>query len=254
MLKFPKLSKVAVPVLVMVLGLAGGIFLRPTTLSPYLQNDVKLADAIPKQVGRWRAIERSGAVLPIGDYRASTDIYDQELSRTYVDEAGNIIMLVIAFGHNQSDKLQLHRPEICYRAAGYKVSGVQASGLRLNQGSSAEIPVTQLMSRRLTRREPVTYWTRVGAEIPRDVIWLQLMKLWTGLQGKIPDGALVRISNLSGDPEQSFALHREFAHALVRAASPAGRQMLIGRYAEQVDDTTVALDAARSPATHEHSG
>ena len=49
------------------------------------------------------------------------EIYNQEVSRASCDKDGHVIMLMIAYGESQSDRLQLHHPEVCYTAQGFRV-------------------------------------------------------------------------------------------------------------------------------------
>jgi hypothetical protein len=49
------------------------------------------------------------------------------------------------------------------------------------------------------------------------------------LQGKIPDGYLVRISSLSAESEQAFVRHKDFADALMSGIDGELRQRLTGR-------------------------
>ena len=63
-------------------------------------------------------------------------IYNQEASRGFVDPEGHVVMLMVAYGESQSDRLQLHHPEVCYTAQGFRVS--RTSPLKLDyslQGS-----------------------------------------------------------------------------------------------------------------------
>ena len=49
-----------------------------------------------------------------------------------------------------------------------------------------------------------------------------------GLAGTIPDGLLVRVSNLSRDVPASYAAQDDFLRSLLAAAEPAGRRKLAG--------------------------
>jgi len=43
-------------------------------------------------------------------------LYSETLSRTYVNANGYRIMLSLAYGSDQRDSLQVHKPEVCYPA------------------------------------------------------------------------------------------------------------------------------------------
>ena len=52
-------------------------------------------------------------------------LYEQQLSRTYENAQGYRIMLSIAYGGNQRDELELHKPEVCYVAQGFVLQDKQ---------------------------------------------------------------------------------------------------------------------------------
>ena len=70
-------------------------------------------------------------------------------------------MLMVAYGESQSDSLQLHHPEVCYTAQGFRVS--RTSPLRLEYSpSEPPLKATRLVAQREERIEPITYWMRIG--------------------------------------------------------------------------------------------
>ena len=56
-------------------------------------------------------------------------IYNQTLTRTYINPRGDRIMLSIAYGRDQSDALQMHKPELCYPAQGFRLLNNQRGTL-----------------------------------------------------------------------------------------------------------------------------
>ena len=69
---------------------------------------------IPQGFGEWSPVPGVQAVRPpSGSLEA--EIYIQKVSRAYVDHEGHMVILMIAYGESQSDSLQLHHPEVCYR-------------------------------------------------------------------------------------------------------------------------------------------
>jgi len=90
------------------------------------------------------------------------------------------------------------------------------------------VPASQLHATRPGRSEPITYWTIFGDEVenePREVEWL---KIRAGLQGRILDGMLIRISSLDRDTQRAHALQARFADALVQGIDPRYRSRAIG--------------------------
>ena len=45
-------------------------------------------------------------------------------------------------------------------------------------------------------------------------------RLSASLRGRLPDGMLVRISSIDPDPQRAWALHTQFARALLGAVDP----------------------------------
>ena len=82
----------------------------------------QLEQMIPKTFGQWTFDPQVRLVEPAGTDTLSKQIYSAELARGFRDRNGRLIMLIIAYGASQSDRLQLHRPEVCYAAQGFRVS------------------------------------------------------------------------------------------------------------------------------------
>ena len=60
---------------------------------------------------------------------AQTALYDQVLERTFLHPSGQRIMLSLAYLGAQSSDMQLHRPEVCYRAGGFRVGELQRGSI-----------------------------------------------------------------------------------------------------------------------------
>lgn len=210
----------------------GGQWLQPGTHAPYVSPNFQLSRVVPMEIGDWQPVHTEGMIKPLEKRKAAALVYDQELQRVYRHrKTGQIVMLLIAYGYDQSDSLQLHRPEICYRANGFRVESHETNNLSPTDGMTG-FPITELVTRRILRFEPVTYWTRVGKYLPKDPVSLQLSKLWTGLSGRIPDGILVRVSSLQDFGEEDFELHRSFISDMLMAMKPEDLPILVGPYAE----------------------
>jgi EpsI family protein len=186
-----------------------------------------LSQLFPPGAGTWSLDHHADVFVRPTDQRTSKvyGVYDQVLERIYVGADGSQLMLCVAYGGRQSDGLQVHRPENCYRAAGFEVSGLTRTQLQL---SGKDVPASQLHAARADRSEPITYWTIFGDEVenePREVEW---MKIRAGLQGQILDGMLVRISSLDRDTRRAHDLQARFADALVQAIDPRYRSRVIG--------------------------
>ena len=186
----------------------------------------RLEELVPKQFGDWRI---DPAVVPLAPNPEQqgmlAKIYDQTLSRTYVDNAGRRIMLSIAYGGDQSKALQLHLPEVCYVAQGFQLIS-QGSG-RLETGFGT-LPVQRLVARLQERNEPITYWVTIGAHATRSGIEQKLRRLAYGLSGEIPDGMLVRVSSIAMNEADAWHQQDRFLAELLGSMRPADRARLIG--------------------------
>ncbi|MDR1968816.1 MAG: EpsI family protein, partial [Burkholderiaceae bacterium] len=179
-----------------------------------------LDQAIPRQFGPWRMVPGAGLLVPadpdVQPDADSTTIYSQEVARQYTDGQGNIVMLMVAYGSVQNYQLKAHRPELCYTAAGFRVSSTQTAWLDYRAGA-APLKVTRLTAERESRFEPITYWMRVGNDVTSGIVDRQWARLKYGLRGLIPDGALIRISTVGLSGEASFALQDRFMRDLLAA-------------------------------------
>lgn len=220
--------------------------LTPATRLADSREKFDLAAAIPTQFAGWSIDTALAPVAPNPDSQAALDrIYDQTLGRTYIDGAGQRVMLSIAYGGDQSKALQLHLPEICYVAQGFQIvqkgEGVLATGF-------GQLPVKRLVARADMRNEPITYWITVGDQATRAGFAQKLQLLAYGLSGKIPDGMLVRVSSIDPDARAAYQVQDSFAHALLGALTPASRIRLLGKPADPA--ATPAGPAATASAVH----
>lgn len=213
----------------------GGSLLIPHTLMASATASLNLETLIPQQFGKWKYRPTLGLVTPtVPDYIETNEqkelaarIYSQEIGRTYVDNEGHTIMLLIAYGPEQNYRLKAHRPEVCYTAQGFRVWDKTEHQLSFNGGASP-LPVSRLITQRETRYEPVSYWMRVGNDVSTGIFDNQILRLKYGLRGLIPDGALIRVSTVGLPAPQSFALQDEFIKDLLTSITPAARRFLIG--------------------------
>lgn len=188
--------------------------------------DVDLDKAIPKRFGPWEIIVAPDNVLPQDENSLAAQLYSQLVSRVYVAPGQPPIMMVVAYGDTQSDTLQLHRPEVCYVAAGFKVSPTRAIEVPVAGGSVDAVYIT---AEAAYRYEQILYWTRLGDELPRNRWDQQMAKFRAGLKGVVPDGTLVRVSTITqpGDPMPEVL--NVFVRQLLQAVSPKAQAALIGR-------------------------
>jgi EpsI family protein len=190
-----------------------------------LLGDRQLENLIPKSFGVWQAREADGIVTPQSEDSLAARLYNQSVGRMYAGPDNSMVMLLIAYGNTQSDTLQLHRPEVCYPAFGFTVTENQPA--RFDLGHGTMIPGRNLVASSSGREERISYWTRIGEYLPTSNSEQREMKFRIALSGVIPDGVLVRISNMQGEDAEGFGLNERFAADLMRAVPAAVRPALI---------------------------
>ena len=182
---------------------------------------------LPTQFGDWKPVEGLNVIAPAPPDSLEREVYNQEASRGFIDPDGNIVMLVVAYGESQSDRLQLHHPEVCYTAQGFRVSATN-SGRLAYSSSEPQLKVTRLIATREDRIEPITYWMRIGYDNSNSNWARQALKLQYGLRGWIPDGALFRVSTIGVPPGESFKIQDKFIHDLLNSVDPDPRAFMVG--------------------------
>jgi EpsI family protein len=196
---------------------------QPSKNVDYL-GKAKLEDVLPATVGRWTFVSNSGLVVPPEDQLARA-LYSQLLTRTYMDQAGNGIMLLVAQSGSQSGILQIHRPEFCYTAGGYTLTPSVPHPVRL---PDRELPALSISATRDARTEQIVYWTRIGNHLPTSWTQQRLAVAMDNLKGYIPDAVMVRVSTYGYDKPLAFADVDEFIRALMAKVTPQVRRVLIG--------------------------
>ncbi|MBT9609128.1 exosortase C-terminal domain/associated protein EpsI [Aquabacterium sp.] len=172
----------------------------------------------------------SGMVRPAFEAARRFQMYDQVLERTYVHPSGQRVMLSVAYGRQQSVGLQMHRPEVCYRAGGFRVSDVTPGTLALpGATASSSLPVVRLVAALPERPEPITYWRLFGDEPVRDEAGLKLRQLVAGLSRRgLADGLLVRLSTIDANADAGWRWQEVFARDLAATLSPSQRLRVLG--------------------------
>jgi EpsI family protein len=222
----------------LILALLAGAAYAAERATPRLEqgrDTPSLAALIPERFGAWVAEPEAVApVLLVPDVltdaeTAQSASYDDVLMRTYRHEDGSSVMVAIAYGRRQTQEIKIHRPELCYYAQGFSVSGLGDRVVRLDRRFGVESRA--LLTQNRDRVEIVSYWIRVGEGVVNDPWALRWSILRDGLEGRVPDGVLVRASSLAASPaaiERELALQQTFLADLYAAVPARTRQFLAG--------------------------
>jgi len=190
------------------------------------QDQFRLEAMIPSSFAGWTIDEHIVPLTPDPEQQSVLDrIYDQTLSRTYVNRDGERVMLSIAYGGDQSESLQLHLPEVCYVAQGFQMLKARTDQLATRFG---QLPVKRLVARQNQRNEPITYWITIGDKAVMSGIEQKMQRLAYGLSGKIPDGMLVRVSTIQADEAAAYRLQDRFVNDMLASLAARDRMRLAG--------------------------
>ncbi|KAB7647922.1 exosortase C-terminal domain/associated protein EpsI [Polymorphobacter fuscus] len=185
----------------------------------------RLEDLIAPQIADWRWVSNKGVVTTTET--SDNDGYDQQLMRVYAAPDLPRIMLLIAYGSTQGGSLQLHRPETCYPGQGFRLADFRDLDLALGV-PAVPVQARAFTARRDDRIERLLYWTRVAAAFPRNTAEEYRAILASVVTGTVPDGILVRVSTLGDTDATADQALARFAGAMVTAAPPLARALLVG--------------------------
>lgn len=187
---------------------------------------INLETIIPKQFGDWQEEPlRMSQIVNPQQKQVLDEIYTQTLSRTYINNKGERIMLSIAYGADQSDAKQLHYPEVCYPAQGFRIVSSKNDVIVTSVG---KIRAKRIMAILGDRAEPVTYWSTVGNKVVVGGKETKLEQLRYGFKGKIPDGLLFRVSSINDDADQGYMLQDDFLNAIITSMPDNNRLRMAG--------------------------
>lgn len=185
-----------------------------------------LENLFPASFSGWTIDPFSTVIQPSPDVQEKlASIYNDVLSRTYVNADGERVMLSVAYGGDQSNGTRAHRPEVCYPAQGFQITYSAEGAISL---AGQQVPVRYLMSKLGSRNEPITYWVVVGGQVATSHLDQRMAELRYSLRGVIADGMLVRVSNISANMTSGHALQQRFLTDLANAQSPAARARVFG--------------------------
>ncbi|MYN47373.1 EpsI family protein [Pseudoduganella sp. FT93W] len=214
-----------------------GVLMCSSALAAYvLTPKVKVADQharidletmVPRAFGDWQVDPNAGGnVLPSPDAQATLEkIYDQILTRTYVNSRGEAMMLTITYGSAQTQELKAHRQEVCYAAQGFEIQGLEHPTLPI---AGRQVPVTRMFAAKGERKEPVTYWFTMGDQVVLSRTERLLVQVKYAFSGVIPDGMLVRVSNLKRNPQQGYEEQRVFLDQMMSTLNKDATDKLLG--------------------------
>jgi EpsI family protein len=185
---------------------------------------VDLEAMFPKEFGEWTIDRFTPVVQPSPEVQAKlNELYNQTLARTYLNSEGQRMMLSVAYGGDQSDGLQMHLPEVCYPSQGFDLAGKFDENVLL---AGATLPLRRMQATLGRRIEQVSYWTVIGENPSRSGFQRKMTQLKYSAKGFIPDGFLIRVSNLDPRSALSFKSQNGFIESMLSNISPENLRRL----------------------------
>lgn len=182
---------------------------------------------VPTRFGDWEQLPDAGGrvVSPVQEEYLRS-LYSEIYAHSFVHKpTGRVLMLSIAYGRDQTNDSQIHTPEACYPSQGFKIEQRQDYEVPTQFGSVKAVRVVTTMGSQ--RREPLTYFIRVGDAIVRGSKERNTQRLAMAVRGYKVDGMLFRISEMTRNDEP-FALQDRFIQDLLGSVSPEARNQFIG--------------------------
>lgn len=197
----------------MTLAAVGGQTLKPEAMVSDLYAAIKLSNDFPDTFGEWKEEKNTIAVITSPDQEAVINqIYQETLSRTYVNKRQEAVMLSVAYSHKQSDQSGVHYPEVCYPAQGFTVSKRRDDSIEIE---NRVINVSRMTAKAPGRTEQISYFILVGSIPVGGGNKVKLAQMQYSLRGYIADGVLIRVSNISSEPEASWKKHDLFLKEMI---------------------------------------
>lgn len=201
-------------------------FFRPTYKVANSRPDFSLEKIIPNEFGEWKESAREVVlVADPGQKENLARIYTQTLSRSYESSDGYTVMLSIAYGADQRDAMQVHKPEVCYPAQGFTLES-KASGILSTP--VGQIPVVRIVTHMGGRHEPLMYWVTVGEQVVQGNVKKKIAEIKYGMKGQIPDGIIFRVSSIDSDTDRAVAALDKFSRQLLAELPVDIRKIIAG--------------------------
>lgn len=208
-------------------GLGAAEWLRPQRILRLLPIGQKLAAIIPSRFDDWQVEKNDNVVMPPAEGSLADQLYDELLVRSYSDSVSlPPVVLLATYGVNQSDGLQLHRPESCYPAVGFAI--VSRVLRQLFIAPDISIPVVWLTAKLGDRTEDIVYWTRLGNDLPQSADEQRNARLKAAIAGYVGDGVLIRASVVRSVADAQHDRVARMLAGAVLAIKPSLRSALVG--------------------------
>jgi len=233
MIKLPSvpLRSALLIALTLAAAVAGAVVFTPRLA--YVDNPPSLDVTVPKRFGDWVNVPSPYMQVDLSVRRdgelSMEQPYDETVMRTYRNSKGQQIMLALAYGKHQRQEVKVHRPDLCYVAQGYHVDSLVPTRFDVRRATEP-VEGKRMIATNRGRTEAVAYWIRIGYLYSENAWETRGHILREGLQGRVPDGILVRASAAVGNKDDAAAMFpvlEAFLTELVDATPPVASALLV---------------------------
>lgn len=193
-----------------------------------------LETVVPRSFGDWREKPTPfvQVSLTTGNEPNMNQPYDQSVMRAYENSAGQVVYLALAWGERQRQEVKIHRPDLCYVAQGFKVRSLKSVNFEQIQSEDGRtVHGKHMLAFTGQVGEAVSYWMRIGSLYSEDAFETRMHILKEGIQGRIPDGILVRASARVRDENEAqevWPVLDRFLKELVAESPESAQRLMIG--------------------------
>jgi EpsI family protein len=192
-----------------------------------LPRGARLDHIVPSVLRGWTSRDVSDQFAPQTADSLVAKLYGETIGRIYTDTASGVdVLMLMAHGDVQSNELQLHRPEVCFPAFGWRIDS--SDPVELPLAPHVTLPARKLLCRLEDTQLSAIYWTRLGEYFPKSGNEQRLDRVRAALDGYVPDGLLARFSVQGLEPKLAFDAMIRLVAELVTAVAPSARAPLIG--------------------------
>lgn len=189
-------------ILIGVLMIAASVLAHMAKPTQYLANvapHARLSEELPKHIEHWKKLQIDDIEIIDPTRQAVLNyLYTDLLSASYLNTSNQLVMLSIAYGKDQSDGHNVHKPSICYPAQGFTITDERDIPLTLDK--NRQINVHYMYTQNGQRTEPLIYWTTAGDFLYQSTLQRKIIEFKYSGTNLIPDGMILRISTLEKEP------------------------------------------------------
>ncbi|MBS1142139.1 MAG: epsI [Proteobacteria bacterium] len=182
---------------------------KPTRFMADISPRKTLAEEVPTEFLHWKKGRTDlAAVLDPTQQAVLNYLYTETLSANYINPSNRLVMLSIAYGKDQSDGHDVHKPDLCYPAQGFKV--LEQRDMTLVLDDQRSITVRYMKTQLGNRIEPLVFWTTAGDYVYQTKLQKKIIGMKYSAENLIPDGLVLRVSMIEPDPEIALTVISDF--------------------------------------------